>query len=379
MTRRLFVLAGWSALVVNLLLELAQAQTSANVKYEQHWRSGDSRDPYGEGEVRASDPTGQSLPADVTFMLRLDANSASPARAEWKNGEDSKWDIVRREPGGTWTTVERQKNPAFNDNPGGYLEVTLSLPLYTTNGLEKKYEFEIYGTVAGLNVSPPDLDNQAMLAIPGTVTWTTDSSGQVTACTVTFGTVVQTRGLNNSGGGGAHPRRKARPQTVRVFTPALEIAANASDEAERNLLKSSKETAYTSHFNFDNRVFSGDPNPPRTPKYGALVECVLASGERRTYSSEALREIPLDDWRVLQVDQRRVHVVRCRFWWRLSPRGRRYNSGWVRADEGNYIVYAFLVWHGNADFDVDTVIQEPLPDDAPRDLPNSRSSESSDK
>jgi len=294
----------------------------------------------------------------VTFALHLDANPASPRNSEWENAANSQWDVARREPGGTWTTVDRPTTPAFSDNPGGYLEVFLSIPLYTTNGLEKSYEFEIYGTVAGLNVSPPDPDRQTMIKIPGTVKWITDSSGVVTTCTVSFGTVAQARRLPSSGG---FPPRQVRPRVSKVFSAALESMADTPQQAELQLLNTPEPAGYSSHFNFDNRVFPSDPNPPRTPKYRALVECVLADGSRRIYGSHALREIPLNDWRVLQIDQRRVRVVRCRFRWRLSPNGQSYNSGWVHADQGNYILYAFLVWHGNNDFEVDTIVQEPLP------------------
>jgi hypothetical protein len=116
----------------------------------------------------------------------------------------------------------------------------------------------------------------------------------------------------------------------------------------------------TSHFNFDNRVFPGEPNPPKTEKYRCFVECVLDSGRRVHYGSNDLRRIPVGEYRTLDVNEKNVRVIKCRFWWKLTPRGRLEHSQWVEADKGNYIVYVFLVWRGTNDYVIDSLTQEPI-------------------
>lgn len=328
-----------------------KAQSSV-VTYRQHWSSPGDTTPYATGMVTAQPVTGTTCPTNLDFSISLKANAASVSNGEWKNGRNSLWDVATKDSGGSWRATNPQLKPSnFKDNPGGVLDVTLSVPLDGAAGSTNSLDFELYGTCDDLNVSPPRPSAQTMIAVPGTITWTLDADKKIATSSVNFGTVQQARGLDGLGNG-TFPRRKTAPLGKAKVSVAETSYNDAIEVAERELFGSDRDLSYTSHFNFDNRVFDNDPNPPTAPKYRCLVECVLANGRHVTFSNSNLRKISVDDWRVLQIDQQQVHVVKCRFSWRLSPNGARTFTDWAASDEGTFFSYVFLVWHGQNDYEI---------------------------
>jgi hypothetical protein len=148
-------------------------------------------------------------------------------------------------------------------------------------------------------------------------------------------------------------------------TETRQAQAKSAREAEAQFFPESDSTftdGYTSHFNFDNRRLPSDS--PTTNKYRCMVECKLDDGRTVWHSNPpTLNSVRVGELKVLQIDSYRERVVKFRFWWKLSngPLARWYDSGWTSADDGYYIVYAFLVWKGYNDFEKPIyVYQEPL-------------------
>jgi hypothetical protein len=175
---------------------------SAAVKYVKHWQGSDGVPWYGDGTISAISPVGQHSSVGLSLRVYLNAhpNSQSAAQnpdAEWQWGAQSVWDASMQDANLQWQSNGSIQVPDFKDNPNGYLDVTVKLPL-TGAAPSQPRNFEVYGTRDGLNVSPKPFHvslTKAMIAIPGAVQWTTDSSGFITACTVTFGQIRQAKGL----------------------------------------------------------------------------------------------------------------------------------------------------------------------------------------
>ncbi len=122
---------------------------------------------------------------------------------------------------------------------------------------------------------------------------------------------------------------------------ALEAATLADAERELYGKTDDSRAGYTSHFNLDNRTFH-KPNDPTTNKYRCMVECVLDNGNPKWLRADAVKVGHLKE---VAADEMHIRVVKCRFWWKLRPvLSPWYCSDWVEAGQGNYIVYAFLEW-----------------------------------
>jgi hypothetical protein len=231
------------------------------------------------------------------------------------------------------------------------LEVTVKIELDGAASSTNSLNFEVYGNRTGLNVSPPNSSEQAMIAIPGTINWTLDGSKTITALSVQYGTIRQAKNLDGLGGG-SWPARKSVPRgSIRVSEP--EVSREATLElADAMLFGAEDEDRWTNHFSFENRVGDRDPDPPTTFKYKCLVECLLEDGSREIYSNSNLRQIAIADWRLLQLHDRSVRVVRCRFSWRMLLTGERTTTEWVTADEGYFFSNVNLVWHGENSYEI---------------------------
>jgi hypothetical protein len=148
----------------------------------------------------------------------------------------------------------------------------------------------------------------------------------------------------------------AKPAAAERCTTIHESAGKSSSDVEKALFGDKADTeeelaSYTSHFNFDNRRFPGQHNPPTTIKYRCYVECKLDNGDIKTISCPALSKVLVGELVTLDINDKRYRVVACRFHWKLRPRGRYHASEWARARDDNYIVYAYLVWLGENSYE----------------------------
>lgn len=116
----------------------------------------------------------------------------------------------------------------------------------------------------------------------------------------------------------------------------------------------------TSHFNFDNRRLGG--NPPSTHKYWCWVHCRLSDGREKWFSSADLYKVCLDELDLRDINEEKIRVVSCRFWWKLRPNHRAhwYCTRWVHANPGNFFDYVFLEWRGWNSYEIYDDAQSPL-------------------
>jgi hypothetical protein len=145
----------------------------------------------------------------------------------------------------------------------------------------------------------------------------------------------------------------------------VESSAESAEAAELQIFGAQDDgqepvsRGYTSHFNLDNRGLASPATT--TTKFRCLVECKLANGSTRWHSTNDARRVNVGELDIVDINGLHQRVVKCRFWWKLRPLGRYSTSEWVVADHDHYIVYAFLVWTGENDYETPIhFYQEPL-------------------